>query len=553
MNSQTTVIIKEASAPGSRRPTHLTCRLVWLAALFAGELLAISLWLDTAALQGRGGFIGAMGSVGARVLQSLVAFSTVFVACGYVKARDPLLESGEPISEIPLQWRFLTAHVAAMGAFALLSRVLFGPSRGLLDNFVACAWLLTGILGIATAVFFLIPLPSLARVLRRTGPAWLYALVAACVTPAFVEVSRLLWRPATALTFQLVSLLLRPFVVTTGDLAAASLGTKKFTVEIAPGCSGLEGMGLMLIFGALWLGFFHRDYRFPRALLLIPVGMGLMFLLNSVRIAALILIGNAGAERIALGGFHSQAGWIAFNGLAFGLVSVAQRVPWMSSHPTGATADRRPVRNPTAVYLMPFLAILGAAMVASALAAGFEWLYPLRLAAAALAFFLFRKEFAKIDWRFGWAGPLIGLGAFVLWIAMDRIAGISSQGSMPAELAAAPSPLRLAWLVCRTLAAVVTVPVAEELAFRGFLLRRLISADFESVNPRHWTFLAVAGSSIAFGGLHGDRWIAGIFAGVLYAAAQKWRGRLGDAVIAHATTNALISVSVLSAGQWALW
>ena len=50
----------------------------------------------------------------------------------------------------------------------------------------------------------------------------------------------------------------------------------------------------MLVFGALWLCFFHRDYRFPRALLLIPVGMGMMFLMNSMRIAALILIGKRG-------------------------------------------------------------------------------------------------------------------------------------------------------------------------------------------------------------------------------------------------------------------
>jgi exosortase/archaeosortase family protein len=41
-----------------------------------------------------------------------------------------------------------------------------------------------------------------------------------------------------------------------------------------------------------------------------------LFLLNAVRIAALILIGNSGARQIALGGFHLQAGWIAFNGVA---------------------------------------------------------------------------------------------------------------------------------------------------------------------------------------------------------------------------------------------
>ena len=124
---------------------------------------------------------------------------------------------------------------------------------------------------------------------------------------------------------------------------------------------------------------------------------------------------------------------------------------------------------------------------------------------------------------------------------------------MPTALAVSPAIARVTWLVFRTLAAVITVPIAEELAFRGFLLRRLISPDFESVSLKRWTLLAVFGSSLAFGVLHGDRWIAGTVAGMLYAAAQRWRGRIGDAVVAHGVTNALISISVLWGSHWSLW
>jgi CAAX prenyl protease-like protein len=115
------------------------------------------------------------------------------------------------------------------------------------------------------------------------------------------------------------------------------------------------------------------------------------------------------------------------------------------------------------------------------------------------------------------------------------------------------TPARIGWLSVRTLAAVVTVPIAEELAFRGFLLRRLISSDFEAVSFQRWTFLAVMGSSVAFGLMHGDRWIAGTVAGLLYAVAQKWQGRIGDAVVAHGVTNALIAAWVLMGGHWSLW
>jgi membrane protease YdiL (CAAX protease family) len=53
--------------------------------------------------------------------------------------------------------------------------------------------------------------------------------------------------------------------------------------------------------------------------------------------------------------------------------------------------------------------------------------------------------------------------------------------------------------------------------------------------------------------MHGDRWIAGTLAGFLYAGAQRWRGRIGDAVAAHSVTNALIAVWVLWGGHWSFW
>ncbi len=44
-----------------------------------------------------------------------------------------------------------------------------------------------------------------------------------------------------------------------------------------------------------------------------------------------------------------------------------------------------------------------------------------------------------------------------------------------------------------------------------------------------------------------------LLAGVLYAAALLRRGRIGDALAAHATTNALVAAWVLFGGHWSLW
>ena len=66
-----------------------------------------------------------------------------------------------------------------------------------------------------------------------------------------------------------------------------------------------------------------------------------------------------------------------------------------------------------------------------------------------------------------------------------------------------------------------------------------------------WVALVV--SSVLFGAMHGQRWLAGTVAGVLYGWLAIRRGRIGEAVVAHAVTNALIAVYVLAFGQWQLW
>jgi CAAX prenyl protease-like protein len=60
-------------------------------------------------------------------------------------------------------------------------------------------------------------------------------------------------------------------------------------------------------------------------------------------------------------------------------------------------------------------------------------------------------------------------------------------------------------------------------------------------------------SSVAFGLMHGDRWLAGTLAGLIYAIAFLRRGRIGDAVVAHTTTNALLAAWVLVGGRWYFW
>jgi membrane protease YdiL (CAAX protease family) len=73
------------------------------------------------------------------------------------------------------------------------------------------------------------------------------------------------------------------------------------------------------------------------------------------------------------------------------------------------------------------------------------------------------------------------------------------------------------------------------------------------VDPRRFAPLAWAVSSLAFGLLHGAAWLAGSAAGLVYALAQRARGRTADAVVAHGLTNLLIALDVLVRGNYGLW
>ena len=537
-----------------RSPSILQ-RLAGLAVLMVLELVAVSTWLDTAALDGRGGLMSIIGDWGPIALRWMVAFSALWLTFSWRTLKDGLRSCSADLGEmIPRAYWSALGHALSLSAFAGLSVLIFRKHPPhFQQDLLAVSFVAAGVLTVVSAASVFLPLRLWFRLLLETRLAIIYASLGALGACLFGARSQYLWRRTGHLTFNVVEALLRPFIAdVVADPASLSIGSHRFSVRIEPACSGLEGVGLILIFSIAWLWLFRHEYRFPRALLLVPAGVILVWFLNAVRIAGLILIGNAGAADIAAGGFHSQAGWIAFNIVALCSCLTLRRVPWLTvSHDIRSLGTES--TNPTAPYVIPLLAILGAGMVSRAASAGFEWLYPLRFFAAAAALWFFRDAYKDLEWRFGRFAFAIGGSTLALWLGLDWLSRNHSDNGIASGLAGLPAFARLAWLVFRTMAAVITVPIAEELAFRGFLIRRLISVDFDSLDLRRYTYPALILSSLAFGLMHGERWIAGTIAGLLYAAALLRRGRIGDAVVAHAVTNAGLAAWVLLRGDWSLW
>ncbi len=515
-----------------------------------------------------------------------VTTSTIFFCVALLFfGRDKLRAAQWDAPPVRKGWALL--HLCALVLFAGASFIFkhflylnssFAMRGSPREHGLVCVWGVLLAFIPATLLQSLLGIPKLLLLARSLDDAWGLAALCDVLMMAARSLLILLWdRPHSwlghrlqAATFRGVKFLLGLFYPDVfRDPAHFMVGTRGFFVVIADQCSGVEGLALILSLTVGWILYTRRELRLGRAILLVPISLLLSWLLNLVRIAGLIAIGNAGYRKVAMVGFHSQAGWILFNCVALGFLLTVNNVAWFRQPGAtlGAIQSSAPQvgsgplagTNVAAVYLVPLLAFLGAGLLAQATSNGFEWMYALRPIAALAAFYVYRRQYRGMDWHFGWLGPLVGVAVFAFWVALDHWIGWQTAGSGAAStgvaegLAQLSAGQRAAWIVPRAITAAVMVPFAEELAFRGYIARRLMSADVQSVPFGSLSLFAVLASSLAFGILHGRMWLAGTLAGVLYAAVAKLRGRLGEAVAAHATANLLIALWVVARGDYSLW
>lgn len=416
-------------------------------------------------------------------------------------------------------------------------------------------WLaLYGALLLATAASLALLVAPLSfwRGLAKTAPIEIaLAILSACFVVLAMEVSKEGWAPLSAATLAVSRWMLGLYETNVVvDLDRALLGVGDFHVLILRECSGYEGIGLVLTILSLYMWIFRGNLRFPHAFLLLPIGVMAVWLLNSVRIAALISIGAHISPAVALGGFHSQGGWIGFLLVTVGIMAASQRSAFFSKR--NMPARRAPARADERLLLAllaPFMALMAASVVASAFVPNDQWLYALKVAGMAAALWWFRDQYAAMLERVSLVAVLAGLAVGVLWIATDPAR--DQPAALGLWLATLPAPLFLAWIAIRALGSVVLVPIAEELAFRGYLHRVLISRRFERVAPGQFSWLALVVSSVLFGLLH-QRWLAAALAGAIYALLMYRSNRLSDPIGAHMTSNAIIIAWAVAAGQWSL-
>ncbi len=520
------------------------------------ELIAFCVRFDTGTLEsGQGWWAAAAGNtpVVGQLLIAVVAAMLVFSGDKLQGTLKLLANDTEGSTRNRLS--FLGGHFLALGAFAVLTmEVLEGDlNASTLSLLKFITW---GFTGITVAVLWagaLLPVKTWTHAIKSNTALVTGAILIGTTAWVAGAFSAALWTPLGRYTLWSVHRLLNFLSLETiCDPETFVIGTQTFAVRVAPDCSGHQGMGMILVFLSAYIWFNRHKLRLPQALLLLPFGIAIIWVANVIRIVVLIAIGANGHPQIALGGFHSQAGWLAFNAIALGLVGASYR--WRLFSFQGSIPADSKTTNPTAAYLLPFLSVLAITMTSIAVTADFDWLYPARVIVALGTLWFFRRYYMVETLSWSWAPILIGATVFVLWVVMAQIptTGEHSSGLMPGA-DNLPIWLTFFWFTFRCVGYSITVPIVEELAFRGYLTRRLVTANFDDITLGHFHWIAFLGSSFLFGIMHGVNWIPGTLAGMLFAIALYRRGRLLDSIIAHATTNSLLAIYAIASGKWHLW
>lgn len=490
----------------------------------------------------------ATGAEGAcRFLRSMVARGlSVFAALALLAWAWPKVAAAflDRAADHPGAGRWRAVHLG--GVAILFLPLALAPGGDLVAVFwpALALWTGGGLLAALGGVLWLAP-PGAWRLWFDHGVATpLLVLGVTLLVPDIAETVLPLWdwQVVTDVTFAAVHAVLRlagPAVQ--ADAAAHVIGIDPFFVHIARQCSGIEGVALMAAFVGLYGVLFRADLRMGRYIaVVLPVGLLLSWMLNVVRIAALVVIGARVSPQIAVNGFHSYAGWMFFTALALALLVGVQAVPWLHRRAPRAEGPRM-AQDVVAAQILPFVVFMVVLVVANALFPHPDLGYPLVVLALALAVAAFLPVWRGMDWRPGGlalaAGAAVGLG----WALTSGPGG--AGGPLAEGLAALPAWALAGWIAARVLGTVVLVPLVEEMFFRGYLLARL---DF---GGRGGAIVSIAVTSLLFGALHG-RWLAGALAGLVFALLALHRGRVTDAVAAHVLANLIVALAALATGDW---
>ncbi len=414
----------------------------------------------------------------------------------------------------------------------------------------AITWVVGGLLAVLGICLILAPWSGWRGLLRDHGAVLAVLILAGLALPEIADAIMPLWQidGVTEATFAAVAATLRALGYSIETIPDEKIiGTNEFYVAVGAQCSGVEGFALITVFVTVYLLLFRKDLRFPYVLLLYPIGIVVSWLFNVLRISALLSIGAAGSPELAIGGFHSHAGWLAFTLLALGLIFTSRAVPLFRKTKVAGQSHATPppfFSDPVVARVFPFIIFMASALLASTFSQTPTVLYPLRVLVTATGLYLFWPYLKTLNWRLDFLAVATGLLIGVGWIVTASDTGDVPFGSLTGIAL-------IIWVITRIIGTAILVPIIEEFMFRSYILGRIAGFDHNGDGPVVWwrVVLAVGVSSGLFALLHG-RWVEALLAGVIFGLLYIRSRNVVDSILSHAVANSVIALFALVTGAW---
>ena len=218
-------------------------------------------------------------------------------------------------------------------------------------------------------------------------------------------------------------------------------------------------------------------------------------------------------------------------------------------------------RSPSVPYVAPFVVFMGFLALHSVLP--MPELVDQSVRVIALTATLFWIARPVIDLRVRYVAASLGIGilVFVIWVGPDFLApnyrhhwlfenSLTGAARGTLSTVGRGDPLVLA---LRAFRAVVIVPIVEELFWRAWLMRWIISPNFQEIPLGAYSPVSFWAVAVLFASEHGSYWDVGLVTGIIYNWWMIRSKSLGDLILAHAVTNACLSFYVIAAGKWEYW
>ena len=209
-------------------------------------------------------------------------------------------------------------------------------------------------------------------------------------------------------------------------------------------------------------------------------------------------------------------------------------------------------------YVLPFILYLGLTQLAAAYPKHYAWLYPtvVVVVGAITVPLLYGRRIIRPHIRVV-PGVVVGIVGIVLWIAIchldwdKRFSALLPSWLQPGPRAgfdpfsAIPNTVACwSFVVMRLVGLALLVPIVEELFWRGFLARWLLSPNWQSQAMGRFTPVSFALVTLMFTLAHPE-WLAAAAYCALLNLLLSWTRDLWNCVVAHGVSNLVLGAYVL--------